>query len=108
MGLRNIILAQVYQGGGVGAGVGAAGGIAGIATGTNPRQVIGNVVNTALNFAALLAVTVIVIAGFILILSLGNEARKDTAKKTILYTAIGILVILLAKILVYFVMELIL
>jgi len=99
--LHGLAVAQVYNGGGVEAGVGAAGAIQGVGSG-NLRQQIGNVVNTALNYAALIAVVVIIIAGFMLILSLGDEGRKDTARRIIIYTGIGLIILLTAKIIVAF------
>lgn len=56
-----------------------------------------------LTFVALAAVVVIIIAGIRLILSLGNEEGKETAKKTILYVVAGLLIILFAKAIVTFV-----
>ena len=91
----------IYRGGGVQEGVGAAALIRGVAIG-NLRQQIGNLVNTALNFAALIAVTVIIIAGFYLLFSLGDEQKITTARKIIIYTAVGLLVLVLAKVIVAF------
>lgn len=67
------------------------------------RRTIEQVLNTALTFLALLAAIVIVIAGVRLIFSMGDEEGKETAKKTILYAVIGLIVILLAKGIVTFV-----
>ena len=91
----------IYRGGGVQEGVGAAALIQGVATG-NLRQQIGNLVNTALNFAALIAVTVIIIAGFYLLFSFGDDAKVTTARKIILFTAIGLIILVLAKVIVSF------
>lgn len=68
----------------------------------NLRDTIGNIVDEALSYAALLAVAVIVIAGFYLILGLGEETAKEKAKKIILYTAIGLIILLTAKAIVTF------
>lgn len=56
-----------------------------------------------INFAGLLAVAAIIIAGIMLILSMGDEGRKDTAKKTIIYAIVGLVVIILASSIVRFV-----
>jgi succinate dehydrogenase/fumarate reductase cytochrome b subunit len=74
--------------------------------GSNPsgsvRAVILSVLAIVLNFLALLAVVFIVIAGIRLIVSQGADEQKDKAKKTILYVAIGLIVILLARAIVGF------
>lgn len=88
--------AQVYNGGGLVQGIAAGSSVNGV-TGNSLRITIGNIVNTALSYTALLAVAVIVIAGLYLILGLGNDGSKETAKKIILYTGVGIVIILLAK-----------
>ena len=56
-----------------------------------------------LTFMALIAVVFIVIAGIRLVISQGEEAEKDKAKKTILFVIIGLVVILLAQGLVDFI-----
>lgn len=66
------------------------------------RQVILNVLNFVLNFLALVAVVVIVIAGIRLIISQGEEEPREKAKKTIIYVVAGLIVILLAKVIVNF------
>lgn len=96
------VLAQVYTGGGISAGITAAQtGINGVTSG-NLRDTIGKIIDTALSYAALLAVAVIVIAGFYLILGLGEETSKEKAKKIILYTAVGLVILLTAKAIVTF------
>src|SRR3989344_5325553 len=61
------------------------------------RTGILNVLDIILSFMALIAVIVIVIAGIRLVVSQGEEAEKDKAKKTIFYAIIGLIVILLAQ-----------
>ena len=94
-------LAQVFDGPGLEAGAGTAGEIEGPAKMTL-RNVILTLLYQVLNFLALAAVVVIIIAGLILIFSFGEDSKKDTAKKTIIYTIIGLLVILLARAVVSF------
>jgi hypothetical protein len=94
----------VFEGGGLQEGVDAAGGITGI-TNDDPRQVIIRVIEAVLEFAALLATAMIIIAGFYLVLSNGNEDNKDKAKKIIYYTLAGLVVILFSRILVELVTE---
>ena len=61
------------------------------------------VIIAILNIILIIAVAYVVYAGIRLILSGGDEGAKDEAKKTIIYVAAGILVILLARVLVTFV-----
>lgn len=68
--------------------------------------VVTNILSMVLNLLALLAAVVIVIAGIRLIFSMGDEEGKETAKKTILYAVIGLLIILFAKAIITFVLSL--
>lgn len=65
-----------------------------------------NILGMVLNLLGLLAAVVIVIAGIRLIFSMGDEEGKETAKKTILYAVIGLLIILFAKAIITFVLSL--
>ncbi len=56
-----------------------------------------------LDFVSLVAVVVIVIAGIWLIVGLGEESSKDRAKKIVLYTIAGLILILIARAIVTFV-----
>lgn len=89
--------AQVYNGGGIQKGVDTAAGIAGVSTQTNLRDIIINAVKVVLRFLALVAVIVIIIAAIILITSQGDETKKDTCKKAILYALVGLVIILLSE-----------
>lgn len=68
--------------------------------------VVTNILGMVLNLLALLAAVVIVIAGIRLIFSFGDEEGKETAKKTILYAVIGLLIILFAKAIITFILSL--
>ena len=94
------VLAQVYNGPGLEQGADSLG-VSGI-HGGSLRGTIANIVNKILTYVALIAVIMIIIAGLYLILSLGNDSAKDTAKKIVLYTAIGLILILISKALVMF------
>jgi len=91
--------ATVYTGGGIKTGVERAGDT-GVGGTTDLQGAIGNIVDEALKFVSLLAVTVIIIAGFYLILGLGNDSSRETAKKIIIYVTAGLLVIILSKVFV--------
>lgn len=94
--------AQVFNGGGVTAGLDQAGGVTGVSTG-DPRSVIVRILEEILNFAALLAVLMVIAAGFYLVMSMGNDEQKEKAKKIIYYTLIGLVVILFSRVIVSFV-----
>ena len=64
------------------------------------RQVITSVLNTVLNFVGLIAVIAIVVAGISLIVGFGSDESKERAKKIILYTFVGLIIIILAKLIV--------
>jgi len=64
------------------------------------RGIIESILVTVLNFLALVAVVVIVIAGIRMIISQGNEDEMDKAKKTIFYALIGLVVVLFARVIV--------
>ncbi len=77
--------------------------VGGLPDATSPdgvRDIVTSILETVLNFLALVAVVVIVIAGIRLILSQGEEEAKDKAKKTIFYALIGLVVILFARVIV--------
>lgn len=86
--------AAEYGGGGLNAGAGSAGAVVGS---TDIRSMVINIVREVLSYMALAAVVVIVIAGIIMVVSAGNEESKERAKRIILYTFIGLIIILLAQ-----------
>lgn len=69
------------------------------------RTTITNILKAVLNFLALIAVVVIVIAGIRLIISQGEEEAKEKAKKTILYALIGLIIVLFSRVIVGLVTE---
>ena len=70
--------------------------------GQNLRETIIDIINFALSFLALAAVIMIIIAGFFLVLGGGSEASATRAKKIILYTIIGLVIIFFARVIVGF------
>jgi hypothetical protein len=96
------LLAQVYNGPGLHSGAGYAG-VAGV-SGRSGRWIIAGIINAILTYVALIAVVTIIVAGLYLIFSLGNDSHKETAKKIVIYTSAGLVLILLSKAIVYFVM----
>lgn len=85
-----------FDGGGILAGLGFASGIIGLLQG-DPTLVVGGIMTRILLFLAFICVICIIIAGFYLILGLGDESTRDRAKRIVLYTIIGLAIIILAK-----------
>lgn len=69
------------------------------------RVTVINVIKKVLEFMALIAVVLIVVAGIRLVISQGDEGAKDTAKKTITYIIIGLVLIVFARAIVEFVAQ---
>lgn len=76
------------------------GGLPGGANEQDIRQIIVNILASVLNFLALIAVVVVVIAGIRLIVSQGEDDAKDKAKKTIFYALAGLAIVLFARVIV--------
>lgn len=91
--------AQVFNGGGIDAGLEPASQVTGVLD-ESPRAVVLRILAAILNYLALIAVIMVIIAGFYLVLSMGNDEQKDKAKKIILYTLIGLVVILFSRVIV--------
>lgn len=71
----------------------------------DPKQFIIDIVQAVLQFVALIAVIMIIIAGIWLIVGFGEDSSKEKAKKIIIYTIVGLLIILLAEAIVQFVLD---
>ncbi len=67
---------------------------------TNIVTIIAKIITTILDFVLIIAVAYVIYAGIRLIMSGGDESAKDSAKKTIIYVVIGIIVVLLARVIV--------
>lgn len=91
--------AAVFDGCGILCGLEAAGGVAGLPAG-EVRSTVIRIIQSVLSFLALIAVITIIIAGILLIVSLGDEEQKERAKRIIFYTLIGLVVILFARVIV--------
>ena len=94
--------ATVFSRNGASEGINIAENINGINNSNDPRPVVESLLSSALNYVALIAVVAIVIAGFYLLFSFVNETGRDRAKKIILYTIIGLIVLLFAEFIVEF------
>ena len=69
------------------------------------RDTILDVLATVLNFMALVAVVVIVIAGIRLVVAGAEDQQREKAKKMIIYTIVGLIIIILASAIVSFVAD---
>jgi hypothetical protein len=77
--------------------------VGGLPDATSPdevKDIVVNILEAVLNFLALVAIVVVVIAGIRLIVSQGDEGARDTAKKTIFYALIGLVIVLFARVIV--------
>lgn len=70
---------------------------------TGDSGIITRVANILAIVAAIIAVIVIIIAGITMMTSQGDAGKVATSRNTIIYTAIGLVVIVLARSLVLFV-----
>ncbi len=64
--------------------------------GVEIRDRVREILLAVISYVALLALIMVVLAGLYMIFSLGEEANKDKAKKIILYTILGMLLIFFA------------
>jgi hypothetical protein len=93
------LLAQLYSGGGVQGGIATGAGAAGIASST-PGAILDGLLTALLTFLIPVSILVITIAGFYLILGLGNDESRTKARKIVVNTIIGIVLIGLATVIV--------
>jgi|GEM_PF-4842403 len=79
-----------------------------IATGgtSNLRETLQRLLSDVINYMGLTAVVVIVIAGVILVVGVGSEESRENAQKIVLYTVVGLIVIVFASAIVSYVAEL--
>jgi hypothetical protein len=93
--------AQVFDGPGLRTGIEEAALVSGPIHNT-PREIILSFLYAVLYYVALLGVCMIVIAGILLLVSMGNDTMKDRAKRIIWYTVIGLVIIICARLIVGF------
>lgn len=84
---------------------GATGAGGGGTTSTDPAVIIKNIVNILLYIIGAVSVVMIVIGGFKYVVSNGDAAQVKSAKDTIFYAVIGIIVAVLAYAIVNFVIS---
>ncbi len=66
------------------------------AKGPSTQQIVNGIVNTLLWVAGVAAVIAIVVGGIMYITSAGDEKRVQSAKNTVLYAVVGMVVALLS------------
>ncbi len=69
------------------------------------NNTIANVINILSAIVGIVAVIIIIVAGFKYVTSAGNDQTVASAKKTLLYAIIGLIVVALAQIIVKFVLN---
>lgn len=72
---------------------------------TGPNGTLGKVTRDVALFAGVTAVIIMIIGGFMYILSGGDSGKVSTAKDTILYAAVGLVVIAIAQTIIEFVID---
>jgi hypothetical protein len=73
--------------------------------GTSVNDVIGLVVNTLSSLIGVVAVIMIMVGGYKYITSSGDSSNIASAKNTILFAIVGLIVVALAQIIVRFVLQ---
>jgi len=75
----------------------------------NPNQALTHFVRNAINFLSVIvgvvAVTMIIIGGFRYVTSGSNDSGVTSAKNTILYAIIGLVIVALSQIILHFVLK---
>lgn len=71
---------------------------------TDPNTAIANVLNTVYMWAGIIAVIVIIIAGIFYTTSTANPSQTKRARETIIYTVVGLIVIIMAFVITQFVL----
>lgn len=79
------------------------GGVGVNASGVREKIVV--TLNFLISFLALIAVIAIIIAGLLLILGAGSDASVQRAKKILIYTLVGLLVIFFSRVIVGIIQE---
>lgn len=77
-------------------------GLDGTLSNSDPRAIIGRIINVALGFLGVIAVAIILLGGFKWMTAGGNEEKIESAKKLLTAAIIGLVIILLAWAIVIF------
>lgn len=85
--------------------VGESTGLKGGEEGSDIRVMAGSVIKTALGFLGVIAIVIILIGGFKFMISGGSEDKVANARKWIMYGIIGLVIILSAYAITYFIFK---
>jgi len=102
------IKAQIFGGDGLVGGLGAAKGElggSGVRTDADFISAIAAIVNFALQFAAVFAFVAFVSSGFLFILGFGSDTSIQRAKKIMIWSAVGLVVVIFSFVLTELVLE---
>lgn len=89
--------------------VDAIGSRTGLSTSENdPSRLIGNVINGLLDFLGVAFLVLIIYGGIIWMTAAGNEQKVERAKKIIMSSAIGLSIIILSRIITFFILDILL
>jgi len=69
-------------------------GLEGILTKTDPRLLVGRIIQIALSFLGVIGISLIMYAGFLWMTSGGEEEKISSAKKILINSVIGLVIIL--------------
>lgn len=76
---------------------------------TNPSGSVNSIISTVINLLSLIvgvaAVIMIIVGGFKYVISSGDSANVQSAKNTILYAIVGLVIVALAQVIVRFVIN---
>ncbi len=72
---------------------------------TSPEMVAGRIISTLLTFLGIVFFLLIIYGGFMWMTAAGNEEQVEKAKKIIIRATIGLLVVLMALTITYFVLR---
>lgn len=73
-------------------------------SGPNIESIVSTIINILSWIVGVVSVIMIIIGGFRYIISSGNDTSVTSAKNTILYAIVGLIVVALAQVIVHFVM----
>lgn len=108
-GANQLVLADAK--GSIQCGVNAAAGAASSDCSSNPKAssdftgLVAKIVNIMSVLVGAVAVVMIIVAGFRFVASAGNETAVAGAKKTIVYSLVGLLIVAVAQAIVHFVLN---
>jgi len=74
-------------------------------TNTDFAAFVLEMINWAINFAAILAVIMIIVAGFQYITSMGDEKKISSANRSLIFALIGMILVFLAPSVIEFIID---